>query len=223
MKFASRLCWVCLLFVLLTADGCCQPTAPPSIKTASIQTTTNPANATKPLTPAQRQAIIALVEFTEERLTLMFDVARIKWNRKLPIENLERERELLYRLVQQGTAAGLSEEIVARFFQNQFDAAKDVQQQYFTRWIQEGMTTFADVPDLDADIRPIIDRLSQQMIEGMLILQPVWNKPDISREFYKVLHERETFSATDDLSKIDLTPSILMALGLHNAPESLEH
>ncbi|MFN0198938.1 MAG: gamma subclass chorismate mutase AroQ [Planctomycetaceae bacterium] len=225
MKVAFRSYWSWLLFAAFTACGCCQPTTSAPNENVPVRSATAPASAPNALTTAQRRAVKALADLTEERLALMFDVARTKWNQRLPIENLERERELLDRLVQQGTAAGLSEEIVARFFQNQFQAAKDVQQQYFTRWEQAGVREFDEVPDLNADIRPRIDLYSRQMIEELLKLQSIWSDPAVTREFQKALVERDAVAgfATADSAKIDLTPSIRLALGLHNASESLEH
>lgn len=97
-------------------------------------------------------------------------VAQAKWNRKLPIIDADREAKSLAKLVAEGTAAGIGEDVVREFFQAQFTASKLIQQQLFAQWQREQQPPFSAAPDLDQTIRPQIDKINQQLLTGLRTL-----------------------------------------------------
>jgi len=107
----------------------------------------------------------ALVALMGERLKLMPDVARYKWNNHLAIEDLPREKAILDELVVQATQAGVPEETARKFFAAQMDAAKLVQQGLTSKWRDADQGEIPDVPDLKADIRPALDAMTPKMLE----------------------------------------------------------
>jgi chorismate mutase-like protein len=73
-----------------------------------------------------------LLELMKQRLTLMHDVARWKWNANQPIA--APERELLESVVRQGRAKGLDARFVRTFFAAQIEAARSVERADFDHW-----------------------------------------------------------------------------------------
>jgi len=71
-----------------------------------------------------------LLRLMRQRLALMQEVARCKWNACLPVTDAQRERELLHSVVERGRGKGLDPELVRSFFAAQLEAARLVQQAF---------------------------------------------------------------------------------------------
>jgi chorismate mutase len=110
----------------------------------------------------------------------MKDVAGAKYVAKQTAPDSVREKELLDQLVTQGQKAGLAPETVRGFFIAQFDAAKVVQQAFFDRY-QKEKTELKNVPDLQKDLRPKLDRVSQDLLSALVLLQPHLANPDVQK------------------------------------------
>src|SRR5258706_226968 len=65
-----------------------------------------------------------LLRLMEQRLALMHEVARWKWDAGKPITDPERERELLQSVVERGRGKGLDPDLVRPFFAAQMEAAR---------------------------------------------------------------------------------------------------
>jgi chorismate mutase-like protein len=145
-------CVVGLLFVPLAADGC------------------QPAN--EPVLPRRDQADPdRLLRLVQQRLTLMHEVARWKWNAGQPVTDAQRERELLHSVVERGRGKGLDPELVRSFFAAQLEAARLVQQGDFDRWQANKQEPFADTTRL-AVLRQRIDQLKRERIDALAELRP---------------------------------------------------
>jgi chorismate mutase-like protein len=117
--------------------------------------------------PTPPAPAVALARLIDERLSLMPDVARYKWNHKQAIEDLPRERALIDSVRGQAAVRGLSPERVAVFFSAQIEASKVVQRELFARWESQGQGAFDSVRDLGADIRPRLDALNPQLLDTL--------------------------------------------------------
>jgi chorismate mutase-like protein len=117
-----------------------------------------------PLGPTAAQALATLVD---ERLLLMPDVARYKWNRKQAIEDPPRERALLDAIREQAPRYGLDPARAAAFFAAQIEASKLLQRELFFAWQANGQGDFAVVKDLAAEIRPRLDALNPQLLAAL--------------------------------------------------------
>jgi chorismate mutase-like protein len=115
-----------------------------------------------PKTPMEQ-----LLTLMDERLKLMADVARFKWNTKGAIEDLPREKAIIASLGQQAVAAGIPVERAERFFAAQIEAAKTVQRALFKQWEAAHQGPFADTPDLQSEIRPRLDALTPKLIQAL--------------------------------------------------------
>jgi chorismate mutase len=116
----------------------------------------------RPAPPTRASA--ELLGLMRQRLLLMHDVARWKWNEKRPIADPEREAVLLADVERQAQREGVDAAFARRFFMAQIEAAKVVQTEDHARWAKEGRGRFEPAPDLAGDLRPRIDELNRQLI-----------------------------------------------------------
>jgi chorismate mutase len=125
----------------------------------------------------------ALPELMRERLLLMHDVARWKWNAKQPIADPEREKVLLAELQRRGVDYGLEPEEVRSFMRAQIEAGKLIQQADWRKWEAESREAFADAPDLQTQLRPKIDRLSERLLAAYAEFLPRLAEPGARERF----------------------------------------
>jgi chorismate mutase-like protein len=112
-----------------------------------------------------------LLRLMGQRLALMHDVARWKWNAGQPITDPKRERELLRSVVGRGRGKGLDADLVRSFFGAQLEAARLVQQADFARWKANNQKPFADTKSL-AVLRRRIDELNAELIDALAEVRP---------------------------------------------------
>jgi chorismate mutase-like protein len=117
--------------------------------------------------PTPPSPAVALARLVDERLALMPDVARYKWNRRQAIEDLPRERALIDSVRLQAVERGIAPERAAAFFAAQIEASKVVQRELFARWESQGQGPFDSVRDLAADIRPRLDALNPCLLDAL--------------------------------------------------------
>jgi chorismate mutase len=115
-----------------------------------------------------------------DRLLLMHDVARSKWNARRPVSDPEREGALLTEAEGQGKERGLDPRFTRAFFAAQIGAARRIQEEDLARWQADGHGLFEPPPDL-AVLRRRIDGLNQQMV-GALSESGPWPSAPQRRE-----------------------------------------
>ncbi|MGR2738069.1 gamma subclass chorismate mutase AroQ [Billgrantia sp. Q4P2] len=120
-----------------------------------------------------KAAIDRMLVMIDERLDVAPLVAQAKWNSGAPIEAPEREAQILDQVTEDAEAAGVDEDFARRFFDKQFEASKQVQRRLHHQWLQEGRSTFADPPDLAEEVRPVLDRLTPQLIESLAAIERI--------------------------------------------------
>jgi chorismate mutase-like protein len=114
----------------------------------------------------------ALHQIMNERLSLMTDVARYKWNAKAPIEDVPREKQIIDSLKTQAQDLGVPASWAERFFRAQIEAAKVIQREQFTEWERNGVKRFESVPDLATEIRPRLDALTPRLLRALAAAWP---------------------------------------------------
>lgn len=105
-----------------------------------------------------------LAQLADERLVVVTEVARWKWNRNAPIEDAAREASLMAAQRSAALELGVPEARVEVFFGAQIIAARQLQHDLFARWRQAGAGKFEGVADLDGQLRPRIDALNAKML-----------------------------------------------------------
>jgi chorismate mutase len=144
--------WLGVVLVALLASGCA--------------TTTR-------FTAADTAAVDRLLGLIGERLEVAPDVARVKWNTNAPIEDVSRERAIIEGVARRGAEYGLDSAIAGSFFLGQIEASKTVQTALHAEWRASRQPPFANVRDLDQDIRPMLDRLTPMMLRALVDALPV--------------------------------------------------
>lgn len=109
-----------------------------------------------------------LLKLMDQRLKLMPDVARYKWNTKSAIEDLPREKIVIDALAATASQAGVPAGWAERFFRAQIDASKSIQRALFAQWEQETADRFENVPDLAHTLRPQIDALTPKLMQALI-------------------------------------------------------
>jgi chorismate mutase len=150
-------------------------------------------------TAADTAAVDRLLGLIGERLALAPDVARVKWNTHAPIEDVSRERAITDGVARRGAEYGLDSAIAGRFFLAQIEASKTVQTALHAEWRRAGQPPFADVRDLEQDIRPMLDRLTPMMLRALVDALPAIQRPggrDLLDTRIKVVLARSPEGAT---------------------------
>jgi len=132
--------------------------------------------ATTTFRPAETAAVDQLLGLISQRLDVAPAVARVKWNTKAPIEDLTREQEVIDGAARRAGGYGLDPSVAGRFFRGQIEASKTVQNRLHAEWTASKQPPFTDVADLDRDIRPVLDRLTPQLLRALGDAMPAIQK-----------------------------------------------
>ncbi|MEB3370230.1 chorismate mutase [Saccharopolyspora mangrovi] len=114
--------------------------------------------------PAQAQgALDPLVGSAAERVVLSDQVAAAKWGTDSPIEDPEREQQVLDGVAARAVELGLDPEEAERVFRDQIEASKLVQRALHAHWTANPDQQPTERPDL-GEIRPELDRLGEAIL-----------------------------------------------------------
>ncbi len=106
-------------------------------------------------------ALAPLLGTIDERLAIADQVALSKWDSGKPVEDRQREREVIAGAVALAPAYKLSNEAVEQFFSAQIEANKLVQYAHLSDWHAQGKAPNDPRPDLVGQIRPQLDQLQK--------------------------------------------------------------
>lgn len=109
-----------------------------------------------------------LKQILGERLLVMPDVAAYKWLNDLPVEDADREAQVLAATVEQASRSGVDRAWARQVVRAQIDAAKRIQSRWFAKWNSDGGP--ARAPELVTEIRPRISELTAELIAHLVRL-----------------------------------------------------
>jgi chorismate mutase len=132
---------------------------------------------TATFTGADTTAVDRLLELMKERLDVAPQVARIKWNTKAPIEDLAREKQIIDDVAKRASEYGLDPDVARMFFRAQIEASKAAQIALHAKWTASTQAPFANMADLNQDIRPALDRLTPLLLRALAEALPVIQQP----------------------------------------------
>jgi chorismate mutase len=115
----------------------------------------------------------ALVELVVERLSLARDVAAAKYGSGDPIDDPIREQQVLRSAGCALNVTSVSRRTGMQFFQDQIEASKVVQRGLYHRWYRHPEEIPATSPDLAAEVRPKLDRITAQIIQQFRCMNEV--------------------------------------------------
>ena len=93
----------------------------------------------------------------------MEEVALYKARNHLPIEDIDREENVLNKATEDATREGIDRESAAQFFEAQIAAAKAIQFRYRAAWLADHTIIHRVPKDLNEEIRPALLRLGTQI------------------------------------------------------------
>jgi chorismate mutase-like protein len=102
-----------------------------------------------------------------QRLDWMDEVAQNKLLNSLPIKNEKREAELLEAMIELGTQSGLPAVAVDEFFKGQILAARTYQEEWLSSHSISSKGR-VEILDLTQTVRPALDALGREMIDGLV-------------------------------------------------------
>lgn len=122
-----------------------------------------------------------LFDLIDTRLELMQDVAAFKHANDRRVEDLERERVVITKTLEQAALVGVDPDTAQLFFEAQIEAAKDIQSCWIARWTEEKTSVPENYADLTTEIRPALLELGGQILEALSAQLPV--SPSSQAEF----------------------------------------
>ncbi|MCI1004508.1 MULTISPECIES: gamma subclass chorismate mutase AroQ [unclassified Herbaspirillum] len=132
--------------------------------------------------PASRSDVEQLLTLQKTRLDVATPVARSKWNSHAPIDDPVREAVILDDVAARAQKLGLDAAWTRRFFQDQFEAGKIVQRDLHRQWRVEQRPPFTNPPDLALQVRPVLDRLTPDLLAALARLNGHWCEPAVQRD-----------------------------------------
>jgi len=117
------------------------------------------------------ESLQRLRDVMTERLVIMEQIARYKWNAGVPVEDPDREAAILQKTLAMAVGGGLNPESATRVVRAQIEAAKIVQHTLFDQWRKTGAGKFAEAPSLTETLRPEVSRLSRELIAALVAAQ----------------------------------------------------
>lgn len=102
-----------------------------------------------------------LVDWVDQRLALMPEVAAWKFRRQQPVADSAREREVIEQAVADAEAVRLDGAAARDFFAVQIQLARAVQEHHFSRWREAGAAMPSETRDLATELRPRLDALGR--------------------------------------------------------------
>lgn len=102
-----------------------------------------------------------------ERLALMPDVARHKWNTGAAITDPAREQRLIETAILKGRQIDIPDEVSRAAIEAQINASKQMQEELLRSWREAGEGTFVSVPDFAEETRPKIEAATDQLIQEL--------------------------------------------------------
>lgn len=143
-----------------------------------LVTLLSPACATTTAVSGRDRAVLdRLVALILERLAVAPDVARTKWNSGAPIEDLTRERQIVSSVGAGASDYQLPREVAERVFQAQIEASKIIQTAMHEEFRAAHQPPFATVVDLGREIRPVLDRLTPEIMRALADALPTLQRP----------------------------------------------
>jgi cyclohexadienyl dehydratase len=136
------------------------------------------------------------------RLELMPFVGQWKKHHRLPIQDIERERQVLDSTVAEATRLGLDPNGVRELFSLQIEVARAIQQR-----VVDSQTTAAPLRDLNSDLRPALDRIGKQLLVALYLAMPELERKDFQTQ-YRDLSHRFDRVPVDDATKRSLVSAL---------------
>jgi chorismate mutase len=158
-----------------------------------------------------QESLTKLFTVMKERFDLLEQVAEYKWNNKVPIEDLPREKQLLEEVAGDAGKYNLDKAFLLSFLQAQMNAAKQIQKNHFDKWKAAGLHGFDETKDLVKDLRPKLDKLRTPMLIELAKVRKMAEDKDSAELIASKAKEILTSSVIDEnVIKTAIEPLLAM-------------
>lgn len=142
-----------------------------------------------------------LLNSIAERLAIADQVALSKWDSHKPVEDKQREEEVIASVVAQAPAYKLDPTAAERFFSAQIEANKLVQYSRLASWHVIGNAPDSPRPDLAGTIRPQLDQLQKRLLQQLADFNAERSNPQCPQWVAQAVHH----SYHDPLTRIAMS------------------
>ncbi|MFB2583497.1 gamma subclass chorismate mutase AroQ [Herbiconiux liukaitaii] len=122
-------------------------------------------------------AFTAVLALVVERLDTGDTVAASKFFSGQPVTDEAREAAVLDAAAARASEVGADAGYVAAVFADQITASKQIQQQLLDEWAAGSATPPASAPDLATEVRPILDRITAELVPALGEVQEYRDDP----------------------------------------------
>jgi cyclohexadienyl dehydratase len=131
----------------------------------------------------EAETVARVLALADERLALMPAVAAWKWRHDAPVSDPARERAVIDNAAGAAGRLGLGAGPVQRVFELQISAARALEEDLVGRWRARGFDFAQPIPNLQSELRPHLDRITQQMLSALYIAAPACARADFVARF----------------------------------------
>jgi|GEM_PF-4333766 len=124
--------------------------------------------------------LLRLLSLMQQRLNMAQDVARHKWNTRIPIDEPEPEDALLKKVAGLASQYDIEQRVAHDFFCAQIIASKIIQQDLLATWEQQAQEPFNKVIDQDTKTFQTVDLLTGELLAALVAAQPLLRDKIIS-------------------------------------------
>ncbi|WP_448144794.1 chorismate mutase [Pseudomonas silesiensis] len=126
------------------------------------------------------KALELLVATLKDRLEIADLVALTKWDSAMPIQDGDRESQVIASAQQTAAKFGINKDDIKELLAAQIEANKLVQYGLHAAWFTAGEAPDTLRPDLKGQIRPQLDDLQARLLEQYVRFSPYRTHPDCS-------------------------------------------
>lgn len=177
---AAVLCTAMLLTGCADSGAVDTGIAPSTISGTAVAPPAASSESNAPTVPVGAfDAVLALVL---ERLSTGDAVAASKRFSGQPVTDEAREKAVLDAAAARAAEVGADADYVALVFADQITASKQVQQSLLDAWASGELTAPASAPDLATEVRPILDRITNDLVPALGALEVDRSAPGCAAE-----------------------------------------
>lgn len=147
------------------------------------------------LTKRDKDCIQNLFSLFHHRLQIARDIAKWKWNYRLPIDDRDKEKRLMKEILQQALKEGIDMQLCTSVIMSQIIAAKSVQIQSFEDWIKNNTDLVpcpaSDLLTLEKNMLDVDTKIVHHLVDLYLLFDRQDFFSDIALNTMKVFPEEQ--------------------------------
>jgi chorismate mutase len=120
-------------------------------------------------------------------LAIAKQVALAKWDNHAPVEDADREAQVIMSAIRDGESKGMNRADVSKFFAAQIEANKVIQYSLLADWLRSGRAPAHTPINLTTTIRPELDLLQNNLVEELIETEAVRRSGTCSADIAKAV------------------------------------